>query len=128
MSLDYEAISVNDRCKRPGGFTRPLNLTRRRKQTGRKARPAETYITTIPYLANGRRCSCRAACVAREGSFRIAVACITGLVNLDRALKVSAVLDHDSRGGEIADHRAILLDLDAVARSQIPFYVAIDDH
>ena len=51
MSLDYEAISVNDRCEpheEVRGCLNLTNLTRRGKQTGREARPAETDIYSYP--------------------------------------------------------------------------------
>ena len=48
-------------------------------------------------------------------------------IDLDRAFEVRAVLNHDARGGQIADHRAILLDFDAVAGAQIALDAAVDD-
>jgi len=41
------------------------------------------------------------------------------LIDLDGAFEVGAVFDHDARGGQIADHRAIFLDLDAVLGAKI---------
>src|SRR5215469_15134411 len=64
-----------------------------------------------------------AACKgARPGFF------FGALVDLDGALEVSAIFDHDARGRQIAIDRAILLNLDAVLGAQISFHVAIDHH
>src|SRR3984893_11619954 len=48
-------------------------------------------------------------------------------IDLDRAFEIRAVLNHDARGGQIANDRAILLDFEAVAGTQITLYAAIDD-
>ena len=48
-------------------------------------------------------------------------------IDLDRPFEIRAVFNHDARGGQIPNDRAILLDFDAVARSQIALYTAIDD-
>jgi len=50
-----------------------------------------------------------------------------GAIDLDGALEVRAVLNHDARRGQVSDHRAILLDFDAVASPQIALHAAIDD-
>src|SRR6267154_3774835 len=50
------------------------------------------------------------------------------LVDLDGAFEVSAVFDHDARGGQIADHRAIFLDFNAVLGAKISLHVAVDHY
>src|SRR5216683_5262274 len=51
----------------------------------------------------------------------------TGPIDLNGALEIRAVLNHDARRGQISDHRAILLDFDAVASPQIALHGAIND-
>ena len=51
-----------------------------------------------------------------------------GALDLDVSLKISAVLDADSRRRNIANHLAIPLDLDAIARAEIAGGIAVDDH
>ena len=126
MSLDYEVISVNEESREA--------RTVQKRDGPHQGGPPQIWIQSRgPLLKNPivlaslvsrrRRCSCAAGAPIRRF---IAVSRVSGFVNLDRALKVRAVLDHDPRGRQIADHRAILLDLDAVARSQIPLHVAVD--
>src|SRR5207237_5593272 len=50
------------------------------------------------------------------------------LVDFDGALEVGAVLDHDARGGKVADDRAVFLDFNAVFRAKIALHVSIHDH
>src|SRR6202140_1871728 len=50
-----------------------------------------------------------------------------GAIDLDGALEIRAVLNHDARRGQISDHRAILLDFDAVPSPQIALHAAIND-
>src|SRR5438552_3877749 len=61
----------------------------------------------------------------RERAVRILVL-VGGLVDFDGAFEVGAVLDHDPRGGQIAVHRTVLLDLDAVLGAQIALHGAVD--
>src|SRR6266478_768707 len=48
------------------------------------------------------------------------------LVDLDGAFEVGAVFDHDARGGQVADDRAIFLDFDAILGAKISLHVAVD--
>jgi len=48
-------------------------------------------------------------------------------VDFDAALEVSAILDADARGGDIADDGAVGLDVDALAGVDIPDDFAVDD-
>src|SRR4029077_9703970 len=48
------------------------------------------------------------------------------LVDFDGAFEIGAVFDHDARGGQVTDDRAILLDFDAVLGTKISLHVAID--
>lgn len=50
-----------------------------------------------------------------------------GRVDFDAALEVGAVLDADARGGDIAGHRAVGFDVDAVAGVEIADDFAVDD-
>src|ERR1700726_1938338 len=49
-------------------------------------------------------------------------------IDLDTPLEIGAVLNADSPRYNVADHPAVLLDLDAVARVQIAGGIAVDDH
>ena len=51
-----------------------------------------------------------------------------GALDLDVTLEIGAFLDADARRRNIADHLAVLLDLDAVARAEIAGGIAVDDH
>jgi hypothetical protein len=51
-----------------------------------------------------------------------------GWVNFDAALEVRSVLDADARRGNVADNRAIRLDVDAVARMDVPHHFAKNHH
>src|SRR5208337_4011052 len=51
---------------------------------------------------------------------------LSGLVDFDGTFEVRAVFNHDARGGQVAVHRAVLLDLDAVLGAQIPLHRAVD--
>src|SRR5215469_14653996 len=44
---------------------------------------------------------------------------LVGLIDFDRAFEVSAVLDHDSRGGQVTVDRTILLDFNSVLRAKV---------
>lgn len=50
-----------------------------------------------------------------------------GRVDLDAALEVRAVLDADARRGNVADDRAIFLNIDAGARLNMAHDFAVDD-
>src|SRR6266478_4839858 len=50
------------------------------------------------------------------------------LVDLDGAFEIGAVFDHDARGGQVADDRAILLDFDTVLGAKIALHVTVDHH
>src|SRR5258707_6296330 len=50
------------------------------------------------------------------------------LVDLDGAFEIGAVFDHDARGGQVADDRAILLDFDTVLGAKIALHVPVDHH
>ena len=57
---------------------------------------------------------------------RILVLVVGRLVDLDGALEVGAVLDHDARGGEVAVYRAVLLDFDPILGPQIALHRAVN--
>src|ERR1700735_4089603 len=125
MSLDYEVNSVNEE-------SREAKAVQKRNGPHRGG-PPQMWIQSCgplmngPVLLVGLASLRRRRCCGPRGpiSWFIAIGRIPGLVNLDRALKVCAVLDHDPRRSEVADHRPVLLNLDAIARSQIPFYIAV---
>src|SRR5579871_5220226 len=51
-----------------------------------------------------------------------------GALDFDVALEVGALFDADARGGDVADHFAVLLDFHAIAGLQVAGDVAVDDH
>ncbi len=51
-----------------------------------------------------------------------------GWVDFDAAFEVGAVFDADAGGGNVADDRAIRLDVNAVPRMDVADYLAIDDY
>src|SRR3984957_20897554 len=53
---------------------------------------------------------------------------VSGLVDLDGALKVGAVFDHDARRGEVAVDRAVFLDFDTIFRAKIALHRPVDNN
>jgi hypothetical protein len=49
-------------------------------------------------------------------------------INLNRAFEVRVVLEKDARGREVADNRTVLLNLDAIADSQIALDTPMDNN
>src|ERR1700734_1969319 len=127
-------LKINSECRLRSDFCQRRlarsagHLKRKRAALGRPAAnisllewpkwPGNTSVFSLR-----RRRGCAASTPVRRF---IAVARVSRLVDFNRALEVRAVLDHDSRRGQVADYRAILLNLDSVARSQIPFHVAVN--
>src|SRR6267143_6327908 len=60
-------------------------------------------------------------------AFGISAGSRFGMINLDAALEISAILNTDSNRYNIAEHRAILLNLDSVASMKIARDLAVDD-
>jgi hypothetical protein len=69
-----------------------------------------------------RNCGTPAKRVAAAGFF------LLGLVDFDRTLEVSTVLDHDPCGGQVAVHRTILLDFNFVLGAKVALHRAIHHH
>jgi hypothetical protein len=59
-------------------------------------------------------------------AFGISVGLRLGTINLDAALEISAILNTDPNRCNIAEHRAILLNLDSVASTKIARDLAVD--
>jgi len=51
-----------------------------------------------------------------------------GSLDFDAALEVGAVFDAEARRGDVADHFAVLLDLDAIAHAYIADGLAVDHY
>ena len=51
-----------------------------------------------------------------------------GRVDLDATLELGAVFDADARRGDVADHRAITLDVDAVTGVDIANHFSVNDN
>src|SRR6267378_3552823 len=73
---------------------------------------------------------CRRSDISGRGLRKRAAAglLLGALVDLDGAFEIGAVFDHDARGGQVANDRAILLDFDAVLGAKIALHVPVDHH
>ena len=82
-------------------------------------------------MAAQRRGICRKALLVRNaGEHSLFDALFTGRrfgsLDFDAALEVGAVFDAEARGGDVADHFAVFLDLDAIAHADIAHGLAVD--
>src|SRR6202007_1534452 len=106
------------------------SLKRRRgtKQNGAGLTPAPFGEVLGQEKLNGfcRRCARVSRC--RFGKSTAAGFLLGTLVDLDGTFEIGAVLNHDARGRQVADHGAILLDFDAILGAHISLHVAIDHH
>src|SRR5260370_24752771 len=73
---------------------------------------------------------CRRSGIGDSGLRKRAAAglLLGALVDLDGAFEIGAVFDHDARGGQVADDRAILLDFAAVLGAKIALHVPVNPH
>src|SRR5579872_2314929 len=105
------------------------SMSRHKKENGAGSNPRR--ISTLKRIVKvcsdlDRLPSRRGRFLLRERAVRRIL--IRRLVDLDRALKVGAVFDHDARRGEVAVDRAVLLDLDAIFRAKIALHRPVDNH
>src|SRR6266851_1227380 len=63
-------------------------------------------------------------------AYRLIGGSVLGLggVDLDATLELRAVFDADARGGDVADHRAVALDVNAIAGVKVARYLSVDDN
>src|SRR5260370_8006111 len=113
------------RCRRYRGAWKRNKL---QKQNGASLTPAPFGEVLGQEKLNGfcRRCTRVSRCRFRKSA--AAGFLLGALVDLDGTFKIGAVLNHDARGGQVADHGPILLDFDAVLAAHISLHVAIDHH
>src|SRR5271169_6004401 len=124
LEIEYRELQRVNQDKTEGHECQSAKQRSQRRTTRGGPPPCKTHSLT---LRSSRRS--RAAIRARKRSLTAVLArCIASLVNLDRALEISSVLDRNPRRGQIPHHRPVLLDLNSIARAQIALYVSVNHH
>src|SRR5438128_6549416 len=99
----------------PGYRTRSAHQTKAARTFHSRRRKEKK---TVPELNRFRSRGCSRV-GRRLGKRAAARFLLRALVNFDRAFEVGAVFDADARRGQIAIHRAILLDFNPVLRAKV---------
>src|SRR5271156_1559482 len=124
LEIEYRELQRVNQDKTEGHECQSAKLRSQRRTTRGGPPPCKTQSLT---LRSSRRS--RAAIRARKRSLTAVLARrIASLVNLDRALEISSILDRNPRRGQIPHHRPVLLDLNSIARAQIALYVSVNHH